>query len=137
MAYPDDNGTGHGGLGLVLQSIVSDVEGHFGAGFVLATNVLIDVRDQFNLDVRRNTLYTLTITETDSTVTVKTILHDPSTPYQDAFPDNSTVVLNMSGSAVYLNFTSTFTILPNRLTVQRPRFRFQVAYGRIKRLRYF
>lgn len=136
MPYNPDAVPGHSGLGLVTQAIVSDVEGHFGAGFVLSTNVLLDITDQFGNAVRRGTQYSLTTTQTNGTVTSELIIHEPGIPYQNTLPDNATVQLVLNGSATYADFTSTFTILPNALTVQRVRFNFKEAYARVVRKRY-
>jgi hypothetical protein len=136
MAYDPDSIDGHTGIGAVVQPIVSDVEGHFGTGFVLATNILLDVKDQLGNAVKRGTQYTLTVTETGGTVTTITVLHDPAVPYQETLPDNATVVFSLTGSTLYANFSLPFTILPNALVVKRVRLNFLELYARITKKRF-
>lgn len=136
MAYNPDGVEGHQGLGIAMQSIVSDVEGNFGLGFVLGTNVLLEVLDQYGNQVRRGTQYTLTVAELNGTVTSVLILHEPGVPYQDALPDGATVTLQLIDSAIYLDKSIVFQIQANGLSVQRVRFSFREAYFRITKKRF-
>jgi hypothetical protein len=125
------------GLGAQVKNVLSAVEGGFGVGSVLGTNITLDVQTVINTPVARNTPYNITYTDPDDGQTKTVfILHD-SIPFQDKLPVNTLLTLNVPQSALYLAQTATFTIPPNAQPVWRVRLAFTEAYVLTTKKTYF
>lgn len=123
------------GVGVGVNNVLSGIEGGFGFGFTLGTNLTIDALTIINTIVARNTAYQLDYTVGGVAKTVS-IIHDPSTPFQDTFPENVPITFTLKNSTIYEDFTATITIKPNTTPVFRVRFNFKNAFARCT-LRWF
>ncbi|MES2730035.1 MAG: hypothetical protein V4621_08095 [Pseudomonadota bacterium] len=128
---------GNQGFGFGLKPAVADVEGHFGAGFVLGINLTLDVQTVANLPAPRNLPYSLSyINPADGQPVLISISHDPGVPFQELLPEDVAVTLDIPASLLFFSFSQTFVIVANTQVVIRPRLQFLEAYARITKKRF-
>lgn len=129
MAQTEFNGIGFG-----VSNTLSNIEGGFGFGAILGTNLIIDAQTVIFTPLLQNTRYYLNYTDSGGVAQSKEILHDVATPYQDSLPSGVPITFYLPATNLYAEYSATFSIQPNTQPVYRPRISFVEAYARVTQI---
>lgn len=124
------------GIGVGVSNVLSALEGAYGFGIILGTNLTLDVQSNLLTPAVKDTEYFLTYQDTGGNTVTLDIFHDPSTPYQDVFPTGVPIYFNFPGNSLYAAFSDTITIPAGASPVFRIRLPFIEAYARVTQIHF-